>query len=69
MKPLTEREREVLELVAAGHTAAEIARRLHIAVNTVRAHYAMIRAKFDCHTMAGAVAIALREGLLDAQTA
>lgn len=35
---LSERELEVLELVAAGHTNAQIAKRLHVSVNTVKFH-------------------------------
>ncbi len=57
---LTEREREVLELVARGLTNKEIAQELVITSNTVKRHLKAIFEKLDVHTRAGAAAIATR---------
>lgn len=61
---LTEREREVLALLADGLSNAEIARRLTVSVNTVRNHVANLSAKLGAHSKLEALAIAVREGLL-----
>jgi two-component system nitrate/nitrite response regulator NarP len=53
---LTEREREVLELLAKGLTNKEIAETLVITTNTVKRHLKSIFAKLDIHTRAAAVA-------------
>lgn len=53
---LTEREREVLELLAEGKTNKEIAEALVITTNTVKRHLKSIFAKLDIHTRAAAVA-------------
>ena len=45
---LTSREREVLNLVAAGLSNAEIAERLHIGVTTVKTHITSLMTKTDC---------------------
>ena len=57
---LTERERDVLELVAQGLTNAEVARRLFISSTTVRTHLEHIYEKLGVCTRAGAVAAAFR---------
>jgi DNA-binding CsgD family transcriptional regulator len=57
---LTERERDVLELVAQGLTNGEVARRLFISSTTVRTHLEHIYEKLGVHTRAGAVAAAFR---------
>jgi DNA-binding CsgD family transcriptional regulator len=54
--PLTEREREVLELVAAGKTNAEIAESIWIAPGTVRKHLENIYEKLGVHSRTAAVA-------------
>lgn len=61
---LTDREREVLALVAHGHTAAEIAGRLHISDKTVETHRAHILDKLGLRTRADLVRFALDHGLL-----
>lgn len=61
---LTEREHEVLELLAAGLTQAQIAERLVIASKTVGTHLERILAKLDVHSRAQAVAVAYRDGLI-----
>ncbi|GAA1479087.1 response regulator transcription factor [Nocardioides aestuarii] len=61
---LTEREREVLSLVAEGLTNAAIAERLVVSVHTVRNHVANLSAKLGASSKLEALAIAVREGLL-----
>lgn len=61
---LTEREREVLDLVAEGLTNAVIAERLIVSVHTVRNHVANLSAKLGANSKLEALAIAVREGLL-----
>ena len=61
---LTEREREVLGLLAEGMTNASIAERLVVSVHTVRNHIANLSAKLGAHSKLEALAIAVREGLL-----
>jgi DNA-binding CsgD family transcriptional regulator len=59
---LTEREREVLTLVAGGLRSAEIAERLFLAPETVKSHVSNAMRKLGSHTRAGAVTIALVTG-------
>jgi DNA-binding NarL/FixJ family response regulator len=61
---LSEREREVLELVAAGHTSKGIARRLQLSPRTVGNHRARIMAKLRVDNCVQAAAQALRLGLI-----
>lgn len=61
---LTDREREVLDLVADGLTNAAIAERLFVSVHTVRNHIANLSAKLGAHSKLEALSIAVREGLL-----
>lgn len=61
---LTERERDVLALVAEGLTNAAIAERLTVSVHTVRNHVANLSAKLGASSKLEALAIAVREGLL-----
>lgn len=61
---LTEREREVLGLVADGLSNAVIAERLVVSVHTVRNHVANLSAKLGAHSKLEALSIAVREGLL-----
>jgi two-component system response regulator NreC len=62
--PLSDREREVLRLLALGHTNQEIAEKLHISVRTAEAHRAHIMQKLRLSTRAELVRYALGEGLL-----
>jgi len=62
---LTEREREVLSWVAAGKTAWEIGEILHIAKRTADEHVKSICRKLDAGTRTHAVAIAIRDRLID----
>jgi two-component system, NarL family, response regulator DevR len=61
---LTDREREVLGLVAEGLPNAVIAERLVVSVHTVRNHIASLSAKLGAHSKLEALSIAVRRGLL-----
>jgi two-component system response regulator NreC len=62
--PLSEREREVLHLLALGHTNQEIAQRLYMSVRTAESHRAHIMRKLRLATRAELVRYALSHGLL-----
>ena len=62
--PLSEREREVLRLLALGHTNQEIANMLYISVRTAETHRAHIMQKLRLSTRAELVRYALGHGLL-----
>ena len=64
--PLSDREREVLRLLALGHTNQEIAKQLYISVRTAETHRAHIMQKLRLQTRADLVAYALERGLLEA---
>jgi predicted ATPase/DNA-binding CsgD family transcriptional regulator len=61
---LSARERELVTLVARGHTNAEIARQLFISVRTVASHLDRIRDKTGCRRRADLTRLALAEGLV-----
>jgi DNA-binding NarL/FixJ family response regulator len=63
--PLSEREREVLRLLALGHTNQEIAKMLFISVRTAETHRAHIMQKLRLTTRAELVRYALAHGLLE----
>ena len=63
---LTPRQREILQLVAEGHTTKQIAKRLHIGMKTVDAHRAQIMERLDIHNIAGLVRYAIRTGVIPA---
>jgi two-component system, NarL family, response regulator NreC len=63
--PLSEREREVLRLLALGHTNQEIAKLLYISVRTAETHRAHIMQKLRLSSRAELVRYALTEGLLE----
>ena len=60
---LTGREREVLQLVAEGHTTKEIAKILHLSPKTVDSHREHIMEKLGIRNIAGLTKYAIREGL------
>ena len=62
---LSEREREVLQLLALGHTNKEIAQMLYLSVKTVETYKARLMEKLDLKTRAALVRFALQHGLLD----
>jgi len=59
---LTEREKEILQMVATGVTNREVAHRLSISVNTVKVHLRNIFAKLGAESRTEATMIAVREG-------
>ena len=63
--PLSDREREVLRLLALGHTNQEIAKLLFISVRTAETHRAHIMQKLHLSSRAELVRHALAEGLLE----
>lgn len=62
---LTEREREILKLIASGLTNKKIADKLSISIKTVETHRARILQKLDFHTTAELVKYAIKTGLLE----
>ena len=60
---LTDREREVLQLLAEGNSTKEIAFKVNISVKTVETHRKKIMDKLDIHTIAELTKFAIREGL------
>jgi two-component system response regulator NreC len=63
--PLSEREHEILRLLALGHTNQEIAGQLYLSVRTVETHRAHIMQKLRIQTRAELVRYALEQGMLD----
>jgi two-component system response regulator NreC len=63
--PLSDREREVLRLLALGHTNQEIAKMLYLSVRTVETHRAHIMQKLRLSTRAELVRYAIDHGLLE----
>ena len=63
-EPLTRREREVLQMLAAGLANKEIAARLHISDHTAKFHVAAILGKLGAATRTEAVALGIRRGLV-----
>jgi len=64
LRTLTQRERDVLRLLADGHSNEEIGKRLFISPETVRTHVRKAMAKLDADTRTQAVATALRQSLI-----
>ena len=62
---LTAREREILQLLADGMSNADVATQLFISQETVKSHVRHILAKLEADTRTHAVAIALREAIID----
>jgi two-component system response regulator NreC len=62
--PLTEREREVLRLLALGHTNSEAAEHLHLSIRTVETHRSNIQSKIGSTRRAELVRHALERGLI-----
>jgi DNA-binding NarL/FixJ family response regulator len=63
-RPLSERERQVLQLVAEGKTTKEIASMLGVSVNTAETHRTNLMEKLDIHDTAGLVRYAMRNGVI-----
>jgi DNA-binding NarL/FixJ family response regulator len=65
---LTEREREIAQLLAEGHTSKEIAKRLHLSVKTVGTHREHLMAKLNLSSLAALTKYAIREGLTSVES-
>ncbi|TCJ20755.1 response regulator transcription factor [Rubrobacter taiwanensis] len=65
IRRLTPREREVLQVLAEGLSNREIARRLHITVETERTHMVHILEKLGVHSRLEALVFAVRHGLVE----
>lgn len=60
---LSDREREVLQLMAEGKTTKEVAAHLNVSIKTVETHRTNIMTKLDIHSIAELTKYAIREGL------
>ncbi len=65
---LTDREREVLQLIAEGQSTKQVALKLHISAKTVETHRRQIMNKLDMHTVAELTKYAIRKGLTALET-
>ncbi len=65
---LTDREREVLQLLAEGQSTKQIALKLHISAKTVETHRRQVMNKLDLHTVAELTKYAIRKGLTALET-
>jgi len=63
-KILTEREREILQLVAEGHSSREISEMLFISIKTVENHRANIMEKLGLHNLAELIKYAINKGII-----
>ena len=62
-RQLSNRERQVLQLLAEGNSTKEIAYKLHVSVKTIESHRQNIMTKLSIHNLAGLTKFAVREGL------
>jgi len=62
-RALSSREREVLQLIAEGHSTKSIAAMLHLSVKTIETHRRQTMDKLRIHNVAGLIKYAVREGL------
>jgi DNA-binding NarL/FixJ family response regulator len=62
---LTPRQRQILQLIAEGHTTKQIAHTLNISVKTAEMHRTQLMERLDIHDVAGLVRYAIRIGLID----
>jgi DNA-binding NarL/FixJ family response regulator len=64
LEGLTQRQREILQLIAEGHGTKEIAQILDVGVKTVETHRARLMDRLDIHDVPGLVRLAIRAGLV-----
>ena len=62
---LTPRQREVLQLIAEGHSTKEIAKILQLGIKTVDTHRSQLMDRLDIHEIAGLVRYAIRHGMVN----
>jgi DNA-binding NarL/FixJ family response regulator len=67
LERLTARQREILQLIAEGHSTKEIARGLELSIKTVETHRAQLMARLDIHDIAGLVRYAIRAGIASSE--
>jgi DNA-binding NarL/FixJ family response regulator len=65
---VTQREKEILKLLAEGYTNKQIAGMLFISVKTVEKHRSNIMSKLDMHSVANLTALAIEKGLVEKKT-
>ena len=68
LERLTPRQREVLQLIAEGHTTKEIAGKLDISAKTAEAYRGELMKALEIHDIASLTRYAIREGLVSADT-
>lgn len=68
IQELTPRQREVLQLVAEGHSTKDIAQKLNLSAKTVDTHRTELMQRLDIHDIAGLVRYAIRIGLISADS-
>jgi len=61
---LTDREREVLQLLAEGHSNRSIAKELNISIKTARVHRIRVMKKLECQSVSDLVKYAIRKGII-----
>ena len=61
---LTDREQQILKLLAEGNSHKEIATALNISIKTVIAHQSNMSEKLDLHTRAGLIRYAFQQGIV-----
>lgn len=64
-QPLTAREKEILQLIAEGHTSKSIALRLSLSAKTIETHRSHIMQKLNIHNAAGLVRYAIQRGWVE----
>lgn len=68
LQDLTPRQREVLQLIAEGHSTKDIAHKLNVSVKTVETHRGELMNRLDIHDVAGLVRYAIRTGLISSES-
>jgi DNA-binding NarL/FixJ family response regulator len=61
---LTARQREILQMIAEGHSTKEIARVLNVSIKTIETHRSRLMDRLDIHDVPGLVRFAIRAGLV-----
>jgi len=61
---LTARQREILQMIAEGHSTKEIARILNVSIKTIETHRSRLMDRLDIHDVPGLVRFAIRAGLV-----
>lgn len=68
LEDITGRQREILQLIAEGHSTKEIAQRLDLSVKTVEGHRTQLMERLGIHGISGLVRYAIRVGLVQLET-